>query len=396
MNPFRLLSIVAATIALLGGAHRIFASSENAATPTTESVRPTWVYFGTSTGTPSSGIYVAAFDAANGRLGGAKRAAPASYPVFLAIDPTRPLLYSVEQVQAGGSPHGEVASYQIDPATALLTPINRQTTDGGPFCYIGLDRSAHFLGAARFGDGNAVILPVDGQGKVGPVCSTVQHHGSSAHKTRQEKAHAHSITFSPSNRFALVADLGIDEIRSYRFDAKTGGLTPNDPPSVHTPPGAGPRHLAFHPSGKFVYAVLEVSASVGAYAYDADRGSLQEIQIEPLLPPGDTSEPRAAEVVVHPSGKFLYVSNRGYDELVVFAVDPTTGKLTFVQREHDALSHPRNFALDPSAHWLLCANRDADNVIVYSVDQDTGKLTRTSSVARVPQPICVRFYQPAR
>ncbi len=352
----------------------------------------TYVYFGTFTRAPEGGIFVAQLDAETGQLSPARLAAPAEWAGFLAIDSTRARLYAVAETAEPGTKRGCVLAYEIDTASGSLKPRNSVTTEGGPFCYLALDRTARFLGAARYNDGNALLLPLDSNGSVLPVSSQVQHHGSGPVKERQEKAHVHSINFDLTNRYALVADLGIDEIRSYPFDAGKGTLQPKGAVQVKTPPGAGPRHLAFHPNGAFAYAVCEIDATVIAYAYDPTTGNLKQLQVAPLLPPDTTGEQRSAEVVVHPSGKFLYVSNRGYDALVVFSIEAETGRLTFVQREHEGISYPRNFAVDPSGRWLLCANRDSDRITVYSVDPDSGRLRSTGQAIPVPQPVCVRFY----
>jgi len=349
------------------------------------------VYFGTFSRGPEGGIFVARLNSTAGTLSTASLAAQGESPGFLAVDATSERLYAVEEMTQGKATVGVVTGFEINRTTGQLRLKNRQTTDGGSFCYLALDRTQHFLGAARYNDGNAVILPLSREGLVQPVSSSVQHHGTGPNKERQEKAHVHSINFDPSNRFAFVADLGTDQIRSYRFDASAGKLTPNDPAFVQAPAGAGPRHFTFHPSGKFAYAVCEMSAAVVAYNYDADHGTLSQIQVAPLLTDDLPGERRAAEVVVDRAGKFLYVSNRGYDALVVFAIDPSTGQLTFVQREHEGIAYPRNFAIDPTGHWLLCANRDTNRVTVYAIDGETGKIKRTEASTQVPQPVCVRF-----
>lgn len=352
-----------------------------------------FVYFGTFTAEVSGGIFVAQLDPASGQLSPARVAAKAESPGFLAVDDLHRRLYALSQTTAAaGSPKGCVESFAIDPSSGGLTRLNRRITGGGPFCYLALDRTRSTLGAARYGDGNAVTFPVAASGEVQPVATEVQHEGSGPDRERQEKAHVHSINFSPDNRFAIVADLGIDEIRSYAFDAKTNALDPKPASTLHTPPGSGPRHFAFHPNGRFAYAVCEIDATVLSLRYDSEHGSLEQLQVSPLLPPNTAGEQRAAEVVVHPSGKFLYVSNRGYDALVVFAIDAHTGMLTYLQREHDGIAYPRNFAVDPSGRWLLCANRDSNSVTVYAIDQNIGQLSRTGNKVDIPQPVCVRFY----
>lgn len=354
--------------------------------------RPSWVYIGTYSRGVGGGVFVAKLDRASGVISEPALAAQAESPAFLALHPTEPRLYAVEELKEDGKSVGAVSGYEIDEKSGKLKSLGRQVTDGGAFCFISFDRTTRFLAAARFGEGNAVILPLGASGAVQPISCQVQHQGSGPNKVRQEKAHTHSINFSPDNRFALVADLGTDEIRSYRFDDTAGKLLSNESAVVHAPGGSGPRHFVFHPSGQYAYAIGEIDATVIAYVYDADLGTLTQFQVSPLLPDGVPGEQRAAEIAVHPSGKFLYASNRGYDALVVFSLNPQTGRLTFVQREHEGLSHPRNFAVDPSGKWLLCANRDSNTVAVYAIDPNTGRLQSTGERIHVPQPVCVRFY----
>lgn len=352
----------------------------------------TYVYFGTFSRVSDGGVFVSVLDSATGAISDAKVAAHAESPGFLAIDSEKQRVYAISQTGDNNRLHGCVDSFAIDNASGQLEPLSHEVTPRGPFCYLALDRTRGFLGAARYNDGNAVIFPVDANGRIQPVSSEVQHQGSGPNRERQEKAHVHSINFSPDNRFAIVADLGIDEIRSYRFDAAKGTLAPTPASRLHTAPGSGPRHFTFHPSSKFAYAVCEVDATILALAYDAVEGALKLLQVSPLLPVGTEGEQRAAEVVVHPSGNYVYVSNRGYDSLVVYLVDKSTGKLSFIQREHEGIAYPRNFAIDPSGRWLLCANRDSNSITVYSIDQNTGRISRTGHSTKVPQPVCVRFY----
>lgn len=366
-------------------------AAEQVNSPQSKDLPDSLVYFGTFSRPPEGGIFVARLNSTTGTVSPATLAGEASNPGFLAVDPVASRLYALDETKNEKATLGCVDAYEINRETGQLTLKNRQETDGGTFCYLALDRTARFLGAARYGDGNAVILPLSSAGAVEPVSSIVQHHGSGPNKERQEKSHVHSINFDPSNRFAFVADLGTDELRSYRFDRSAGTLSPNDPPFAKAPAGAGPRHLAFHPAGHFAYVVCEMSATVVTYAYDAEQGSLSQLQEVALLTDDLVGERRAAEVVVDRAGKFLYVSNRGYDALVVFAIDGKTGQLTFVQREHESIAYPRNFAIDPTGRWLLCANRDSNSVTVYAIDATSGRISRTESQVKVPQPVCVRF-----
>jgi len=349
------------------------------------------VYLGTFSRPPSGGVFVARLNSTTGTLSAPVLASQATSPEFLALDSTASRLYSIEQTTQGGTTFGSVAAYKINRQDGRLTLINRQVTNGGGFAHLSLDRTSHFLAAARYNDGNAVILPVSSDGHVQPVSSLVQHQGSGPNTARQDRAHVHSVNFDLNDRFAIVADLGTDEIWSYHFDSSAGKLTPDSPAFVRVPPGSGPRHFAFHPTGKFAYAVCELNATVISYTYDATRGTLNQTQVTTLLPSSIVGQRAAAEVVVDQAGKFLYVSNRGYDALLAYAINPTTGQLTAVQLNHDVLPVPRNFAIDPTGHWLVCAAQNSNTVTVYAIDAQTGRLTRTPAHITVPQPVCVRF-----
>lgn len=349
------------------------------------------VYLGTFARPPSGGVFVSRLNSATGTLSAPILAAQASSPEFLAIDPAASRLYSIETVTRNNVTSGAVAAYTINRQDGRLSLINRQVTNGGQFAHLSLDRTSRFLAASRYNDGNAAILPLLSNGQVQPVSSQVQHQGSGPNPSRQDRAHVHSVNFDLSNRFAIVADLGTDEIWSYRFDATAGKLTPNSPAFVRVPPGSGPRHFAFHPTGKFAYAVCELNATVISYNYDANRGTLSQTQVTTLLPSSISGQRAAAEVVVDRAGRFLYASNRGLNALLVYSINQTTGQLTFVQRLQDVLAVPRNFAIDPTGRWLICAAQNSNAVTVYAIDGQSGRLTRTAAQITVPQPVCVRF-----
>ncbi len=245
---------------------------------------------------------------------------------------------------------------------------------------------------ANYSGGSVAVLPIGADGKLGMATTVIQHEGSSADKQRQGEPHAHSINVDKANRFAFAADLGCDKIFVYRFDPLKGTLTPNDPPSVSLPPRSGPRHFAFHPSGKFAYAINEIALTIAMFAYDAGRGVLEPKQTISTLPPGAKGPDfSCAEVVVHPSGKFVYGSNRGHNSITVFAVDEATGRLTYVQNEGEGIKTPRNFNIDPTGRFLVVANQDGDNLVVFKIDQSSGKLTPTGISIEVPKPVCVKF-----
>jgi 6-phosphogluconolactonase len=234
-------------------------------------------------------------------------------------------------------------------------------------------------------------FPVKPDGRLGEASAFIQHTGSSVDKGRQQAPHAHSIYTSNDNRFAIAADLGIDKVLVYRFDPAKGSLTPNDPPFATVNPGAGPRHLAFHPNSKFVYSINEMLSTATAFTYDAATGTLHNIQTVSTLPQGFTGSNSTAEVHVHPNGKFLYGSNRGHDSIAVFAIDPNKGTLTAVEQTSTKGKTPRNFELDPTGAYLFAANQDTDNIVIFRIDPKTGRLTPTGEVANSPRPVSLAF-----
>jgi 6-phosphogluconolactonase len=255
-----------------------------------------------------------------------------------------------------------------------------------------VDKAGNHLLGANYGGGSVFAFALGADGKIGQRTALVQHEGKGPDPKRQEAPHAHSINLDPAGRFALACDLGLDKVLVYRFDAEKGTLSANDPPSAAaSAPGAGPRHLAFHPSGKWAYVINEMGNTMAAYAYDADKGTLALVQAVPTLPADFKGVSWCAEVQVHPSGKFVYGSNRGHDSIVMFSVDAQTGKLTVLGQEPTQGKHPRNFRIDPTGTYLLVANRDTSNVVVFRIDAATGLLKATGHVVKVPGPNCVKF-----
>jgi 6-phosphogluconolactonase len=256
-----------------------------------------------------------------------------------------------------------------------------------------VDRTGKTVLVANYGGGSVAALPVDADGRLGKATSAIQHSGSSVDAQRQATPHAHSINVDPSNRFAVAADLGLDKLLIYRLDAAKGTLAPNDPPSASVAPGSGPRHFAFHPNGQFAYVINEMRCTVTAFAFDSQRGALREIQTITTLPHEVKEGYSTAEVQVHPSGKFLYGSNRGHHSIAIFAIDSATGKLNAVGHQSTGGKTPRNFAIDPTGQFLLAENQDSDNIVVFRIDTKTGELKATGHVVDVPSPVCVKFLQ---
>jgi 6-phosphogluconolactonase len=361
-------------------------------------------YVGTyTTKTNSKGIYVFRFDATVGQAKAVGIAAESADPSFLAVHPDGEHLYAVNELsEFGGQKSGAVSAFAIDRHTGLLTLQNQVATRGAGPCYISLDKSDKYYPSlsnsiwftlvANYDGGSVASFPIRDDGSLGPAASLIQHAGSSVNKERQEGPHAHWVGTSPDNRFALVADLGLDEVLIYRFDVTKGTLSPNDPPFVKVNPGAGPRHFAFHPNGKFGYVLNEMDATVTAFSYHLKTGSLSVLQTINTLPKDYSGPKEAAELVVHPSGKFLYASNRaGIDTITAFSIDPARGTLKLTGKTSTQGKTPRNFAIDPTGKFLMAANQESNNIVVFRIDPATGDLIPTGQVAEVPSPVCITF-----
>ena len=350
------------------------------------------VYIGTYTGEKSKGIYMSRFDRKTGRLSPPELAVETKNPSFLALHPNRRFLYAVGELDSfGGKPGGGVSAFGINAKTGKLTLLNQQASGGAGPCHLTVDRAGKCALAANYGGGSIAAFRIDPDGKLAEARTFIQHSGSSANRQRQAGPHAHFITADQADRFALVCDLGLDKVLAYKLDPGQASLAPNDPPSVSVKPGSGPRHLAFHPNGRFVYVINEMSSTLITFAYDARRGALQEIQTVSTLPEGFQGHSSGAEVQVHPSGKFVYASNRGHDSVGVFAADAKTGKLTFVQHQSSGGKTPRHFAIDPEGGWLLAENQDSDNIVVFRIEAKSGSLTPTGEAVTVGKPVCVQF-----
>jgi 6-phosphogluconolactonase len=354
--------------------------------------RQVWVFFGTHTDQPGHGFSVARFDTRTGALSTPEFLQQSSAPALYVISPDGRHIYTVNEVNTyQGWPTGFLSAYTVDPATAHMTLLNEQPSGGAGPAYISMDKTGRYLFVANYAGGNIAAFALKPDGSIGERTAFFQHTGKSVNPARQNAPHPHSIRVDPTNHFALVPDLGLDKIFIYRFDAKDGSLTPNDPPSVSVTPGAGPRHFDFDPSGRFVYVMTEMASAVAVFAWDSSRGTLTEVQTISSLPEGFTGKNTAAEIRVHPSGRFLYCTNRGDDSIAVFKVNPVDGRLTFVERVPTQGKLPRNFDFDPTGHWLLVANYDSNNVVLFKIDLHTGKLTQHGVPVSTPDPFAVRF-----
>lgn len=354
------------------------------------------VYFGTSTNAKngSKGVYVSRFNTATGELTEPQLAAEAGNPGFLAIHPSKKYLYACGDVtSADGKKAGGISAFGIDSKSGKLTLINQAATTGAGPCHVSVDKTGKVATISNYGSGSISSYAIKEDGSVSPEVSFFQHEGSGADPKRQAGPHAHSMNFSPDNRYAFACDLGLDKVLIYKVDTASGKLTPNDPPFAKTPAGGGPRHLAFHPSGKFVFVNNEMGMSETVFAYDAEKGALTEVETVSTLPEADRGKKglSTAESVAHPNGRVVYVSNRTHDTIAVFACDPATGKLTLLQNVPVEGKIPRNICLDPTGKWLIAAHQDSATAALFKVDQDSGKLTFTGTKVNVPGSICVRF-----
>jgi len=354
------------------------------------------VYIGTYTGAKSKGIYVSRFDADSGKLSAPELAAETKSPTFLALHPDGRVLYAANEIHNfNGKRSGAVSAFAIDEKTGKLNLLNEQPSGGDGPCHLAVDGTGKYVLVANYGSGSVAALPIEADGRLAEPSVTIRNEGSSVDPHRQSGPHAHFITTDPGNRFALSCDLGLDKVLVYRLNAgKTAGspaLVANDPPSISVKPGSGPRHLAFHPNGRYVYLINEMGWTLTAFSYDARRGALEEIQTVSTVPEKFAGENLSAEVQVHPSGKFVYASNRGHDSIAVFAIDSESGRLSYVEHQSTGGRTPRHFAIDPSGHWLLAENQESDSIVIFRIDSKTGRLSAMGQAVEAGSPVCAVF-----
>jgi 6-phosphogluconolactonase len=348
------------------------------------SAREITLYVGTYTSGKSEGIYVYRMDQMSGelkRIGSIK----SDNPSFLAIDPSKRFLYAVNE-----NPTGLVSAFRIDATTNQLTFLNQQSSEGADPCQLTIDQRRKSLLVANYTGGNVAVLSIRRDGSLGAALDVEQHQGSGP-REQQKTPHAHCIKLDRLNRFAFAADLGIDKVMVYRFDAATGKLTPAKQASATVHPGAGPRHLALHPNGKYLYVINELDSSLTTFKYDALNGRLTAFETVSTLPRDFVGTSYCADVHVSRSGRFLYGSNRGHNSIVVFAIDARSGRLTLVEHVSTGGKWPRNFTVDPSGRFLLVANQHTDNVVTFRIDSQTGRLTPTGQSIEIPVPVCLQF-----
>ena len=352
------------------------------------------VYVGTAnyTGQPSKNIYVFRFNARTGKLTSLGLAGQADNPSSLAVHPNQRFFYAGQAIgdikaQTGGA----VSAFSIDPRTGKLTFLNKVPSHGAHPAYVSVDQTGKYLLVAIYFGGAVEAFPVNNDGRLGEATSVVRHTGSGPNPERQEAPHPHSVYLAPDNRFAVTGDLGADRVVVHRFDPASGSLTPNDPPYAEVKPGAGPRHLAFHPSAKFVYVLNELHSSISVFSYNASGGVLHLVETVSMLPGYFKGENTGAEVAVSPSGRYLYASNRGHDSIAVFSVDTATGTLTPVEYVSTQGKAPRHFAIEPTGSYMIVANQDSDNLVVFRINPKSGRLSATGQVVKATAPVCVKF-----
>jgi len=386
----RILRVLFAAIFALAGASGL---SDEAATPKTpaaavrEALR---VFVGTYTGGESRGIYRFEIDAASGSvIAGPSLAGVSENPSFLALHPSGKFLYAVNEAgNFRGGKTGAVSAFAMDPSTGSLTFLNQQPSEGADPCHLAVDRAGRYVLVANYTGGSVALFLLASDGRIEPARSVHRLTGSGPNAARQQAPHAHGVFFDPEERFALIADLGADRILVDRFDGETGRLTPNEPDSVALEPGSGPRHLAWHPSGRFLYAVNELFSTVTAFRWHPRGGRADPFQTVPAVADGFSGDNKSAEIAAAPGGRFLYVSNRGDDALTVFAID-ATGRLANAARIPTGGRTPRHFAIDPAGRWLIAANQDSGSVVVFRLDPETGLPRAVGAPVAVPQPVSI-------
>ncbi|MEO8053494.1 MAG: lactonase family protein [Acidobacteriota bacterium] len=347
------------------------------------------VFVGTYTNAQSKGIYSMQFDEASGKLSAPTLAVESPSPSFLTISSNGRYLYAANEHGTDPNPNapGQISAFTVEGNHLKL--INSVSSRGAGPCHVAIDRTGHWLFAANYGSGSVSAFPIQANGALGEASSFFQHTLTSV-SPRQQGPHAHMVVLSPDNRFLLVADLGGDRVFVYRFDERSGKLTLNDPPAGILPPGSGPRHIAFSKDGRLLYVLSELQDTVTTFRWDASKGALESAGSLSALPDGYAGAKSGAEIVLHPSGKFLYTSNRGHDSIAMFSIG-ADGKLTAQGHQPTGGKTPRNFNIDPTGKFLLAANQDSSTIAVFRIDEKTGRLTPAGDPVAVPTPVAILF-----
>ena len=348
------------------------------------------LYVGTYSVRGSKGIYVFEFDRKTGTMKPLQTIFNGKGPSFLAIHPSKKYLYSVnEAIEAGPSKVGAISAYAIDGTTGKLAFLNGQSSLGNGPCYVSVDQRGKTAFVANYGGGSLAVLPIKADGSLGIATDSVQNAGNGPNVKRQENAHVHSATVAPDNRYVYVADLGTDKLHIFETDIAKSTVKPAQMPYVAVKPGSGPRHMAFHPNGKYAYLVEELTSSIAVFSRNAKTGALTLLADGvKTLPAEFTQENTSADIHIDPAGKFLYQSNRGRNALAIFAIGGN-GKLTSLGDEPTRGKTPRNFMIDPKGDFIFVTHQDSDNITIFKRNQQTGKLTYTGQSVSVPAPVCI-------
>lgn len=349
-------------------------------------------YIGTYTDRGSEGIYSCEFNPVSGVVSTPQLAAVTVNPSFIAIDPQGKYLYAVNETDSFQSARvGAISVFKINHKSGKLDFLQQVSSLGAAPAHLSLDKSGKYLLVANYNGGNFAVFPVGKDGLLGKQTAFIQSAGAGANPDRQTGPHAHYIQITDDNKYVLVADLGTDKVLIYKFDASSGSLSPDTPAFIQSAPGAGPRHLAFSTSGKFMYVLNELASTVTVFNFTHDSASLISRQTVSALPENFKGANTTAEIKIDQKGKFLYVSNRGDDSIVLFGIDPETGLLKMLDRVPSGGKTPRNFEIDPSGKWLLAANQNSDNIALFRINQENGRLTQTSTFVKIISPVCVEF-----
>jgi 6-phosphogluconolactonase len=335
----------------------------------------------------SNGIHVYHFDAGTGKFKELSKIVDVTNPSYLTISKDKKNVYSVSEAGEGKS---TISSFSFDEKAGTLAFLNSVSSGGSGPCYVSVDDKKRFVFAGNYGAGSLSAIPVTKDGSLGTDTQTIQHEGSSVNSSRQDKPHVHAVVLSPDNRYLLTPDLGTDKVNIYQFNPSVPKpLSPATPAFATTQPGSGPRHLTFHPNGKFAYLILEMEGAIAAF--DWKDGKLEAKQSITMLAPGFSGKVGAADIHVSPDGNFLYGSNRGEaNEVVIYAIGKD-GKLTYAGRQSAGINTPRNFAIDPTGNYLLVANQNGNDITIFKRDQKTGRLTATGEKITVDKPVCLKF-----
>jgi 6-phosphogluconolactonase len=368
------------------------AASARRSAPRSRSKGSYLVFVGTYTGPVSKGIYAYRFNPGTGQAISLGLVAETANPSFLAIDPNRRFLYAVNEIsEYQGQRSGSVSAFAIDQRSGRLALLNRVASRGDGPCYVSLDKTGKYVLVTNYGSGSIAVFPVLDDGRLGEATTVIQHSGHGPDRQRQEGPHPHQIDLSADNRFAIVTDLGLDQLLVYPFDPAKGTLAASQPPYAKVAPGAGPRHFSFAPHADFLYVINELQSNVSQYSYETAAGKVQQLATVSALPEGFRGTSYAAEIAMDPEGKFLYASNHGHDSIAIFAIDSAAGTPRFLEAVSTGGKTPRHFEIAPGGTYLFAANQESNQIVVFKIDKSTGQLTPSGLVLDVPSPACVKF-----